>query len=193
MSPVTLRRWADRLGLVSAMPPEGRLGPRLPFMALAEAQFYRKLRADGLTLRAIDVGVRAVRATLGPNMLNRGVLAHDGTDILVRLAETDPDWTRARGRQAGLRGVIELGLTPIDWDENGLLWRVRLTTYPGVHVTADISHAFGQPAIAGHGIRVEDVLALFKAGEPITTVADEFGLDQLIVERLIRSRFTAAA
>jgi hypothetical protein len=43
-------------------------------------------------------------------------------------------------------------------------------------VTADPDHAFRRPRFAVGGAAVDDVIDLFRAGEPVDAVAEEFGL-----------------
>jgi hypothetical protein len=78
--------------------------------------------------------MRVVRAELGDRMLKKGMLAHDGQDILMNLA------------------------------------------------------ASGDP-----GARVEDILAMFKAGEKLSTVAGEMGVSTNDVESTVRTHLGLAA
>lgn len=193
MSRSAFNGWTKKSGLLSMVSGEGR-HPRLPFMGLVEAQFYRELRKAGLSMQSITSGMQVVRQTLGERMLVRGVIAHDGKDILMNLAaQGDPEWERARDGQFGLKGVIDIGLKPITWDDDGLPARVRLTAYGETLVVADPDYAFGQPIVESSGVRVEDILSLFKAGEPLITVADEMGVTTEDVESIVRNHLVLAA
>jgi uncharacterized protein (DUF433 family) len=161
---------------------------------LAEAQFYRGLRDAGLSMQAIASGMRGVREVLGDRMLQKDAIAHDGRDILMNLADQgERDWVRARDRQGGLPGVIEIGLRPIEWAPDGLPQRVWLTTYGRKRVAADPRFAFGQPFVASSGARVEDILGLFRAGEDLETVSAELGTPMRDIESILRSHLSAAA
>jgi uncharacterized protein (DUF433 family) len=193
MKPGTLQRWVRKDGLITTVPPVGR-EPRLPFVALAEAQVYLEFRKAGLRLQAITEGMAKVREKLGARMLSHGVLAHDGREILMNWANGgNPEWTRARDLQGGLPEIIEIGLRPITWDDGGVPQTVRLTAYEGVSVVADPRYSFGQPIVDDVGVRVDDVLALFRAGECIVDVADEMALDPGMVESIVRTRVLALA
>jgi uncharacterized protein (DUF433 family) len=193
MAAATLGRWIHKDQLITSVPGAGR-EPRLPFMGLVEAQFYKELRGAGLSLQAITKGMKVVRDQLGARMLQRGVIAHDGREILMNLAlQGDPDWVRARDRQGGLPQVIEIGLKPIIWADDGLPGRVILTAYGPVDVIADPDFAFGQPIVESSGARVEDILGLFKAGEPVTTVAEEMDVSAADVESIVRTWLPVAA
>jgi uncharacterized protein (DUF433 family) len=193
MRPGTLRNWVNQDHLMTNL-PAGPQQPRLPFIALAEAQVYQELRKAGLSMQAITTGMGKVRKHLGERMLREGVLAHDGRDILMNLAEQgDTEWTRARDLQGGLPKVIETGLKPITWDEQGIPESVRLTAYDSAPEVADPRYAFGQPIIEGTLVRVEDVLALFKAGDTIQLVSDEMDIPATVVESIVRTHVALAA
>lgn len=193
MRPETLRQWVNKDNLLTSVPAKAQQ-PRLPFAALAEAQVYREFRKAGLSMQAITTGMRQVRQHLGARILRQGVLAHDGRDILMNLADRgNAEWTRARDLQGGLPQVIDIGLRPITWDSQGLPETVRLTTYDAVPVIADMRYAFGQPVVQGTMVRVEDVLALFKAGEPIQVVSEEMDIAPAFVESIVRTHVTLAA
>ncbi|MDR0593353.1 MAG: hypothetical protein LBG60_08915 [Bifidobacteriaceae bacterium] len=160
----TLNGWAGKAGLLTSLPGSGR-EPRLPFIGLVEAQFYRELRKAGLSMQAITAGMREVRAELGDRMLEKGVLAHDGLDILMNLATRgNPDWERARDHQGGLPKIIEIGLKPVVYVDDDLPGRIHLTAYGGALVVADPRYSFGQPIVESSGARVEDILGMFKGG-----------------------------
>lgn len=194
MAPETLRRWVARGDLVKSLEPETPRGARLPFIAIAEAQFYLQLRRDGLTLPAIVSGMAAVRRELGDRMLREGVLGHNGVDILMNLSDdaAAEEWERARDGQGGLPGVIERGLKPITWAADGLPARVRLTAYEGADVIVDPRFAFGKPILADRGVRAEDIIDLFFAGDSVHDVAEEFAIAPSIVESLVRTHGRAA-
>jgi len=60
-------------------------------------------------------------------------------------------------------------------------------------VTVDPDHSFGRPRFARGGAAVDDVIDLFRAGEPVDAVAGEFGLSRDEVEDAIRVATRAAA
>jgi uncharacterized protein (DUF433 family)/DNA-binding transcriptional MerR regulator len=186
IAPSTLRYWIDEKGIVLSVPARTRGEPTLPFYALAQISFVRQLRVAGLSLRAVTEGVEALQRDLGRDWLTVDRLAHDGEDILVRLAESDDEWLRARDGQVGIQGVIAVGLAPIKFDGSGLPQRVTLAAYHGAQVIVDPRFAFGQPVVESRGVRVEDIAQLFFAGEPVSVVSDEFGVDREIVEAIIR-------
>ena len=60
-------------------------------------------------------------------------------------------------------------------------------------MTVDPDHAFGRPRFAHGGAAVDNVIDLFRAGEPVNAVAEEFGLSRDEVEDAIRVATRAAA
>lgn len=195
MPRTTLLSWVGKDSLIHSLPKEHSRAASLPFIAMAEAQFYLQLRREGLSMQAIATGMRAVREELGDQMLVRGRLAHDSRDILMNLGDRPgaEEWTRARDRQGGLKGVIDRGLTPITWADDNLPQRVRLTAYEGADVIIDPRFVFGQPMVKDSGVRVEDIVQLFLAGEPMQVVGDELGVPESVVESVVRVHVLSAA
>lgn len=187
VAPSTLRYWTTTKRIVRHLPAENPGGATLPFIALAEAQFIQGLRSAGLSLQAVTQGVVALKRGLGENYLVRHKLAHDGRDILIDLGQEDAEWHRARDRQPGIPGVIELGLKTITWAEDDMPQRVALKAYEGADVIVDPRFVFGQPMLEHRGVRVEDIAQLFLAGDPMTTVSNEFGVDTATVEAIVRA------
>jgi uncharacterized protein (DUF433 family) len=190
-----LRYWADKDGLLTIRQPETPRGATLPFIALVEAQLYHTFRCNGLSLQAIALGMKAVREQLGDDMLKEGKLAHDGTTILVNLAEKNNafEWIRAHDQQTTIPKIVDEGLRLITWDNQQYPESVRLTEYGDSDVVADYRYAFGQPIIRGTRVRVDDVIQLFKAGETFKSICDELAIDTQIVESIIRPHVAFAA
>jgi len=60
-------------------------------------------------------------------------------------------------------------------------------------VSIDPDHAFGRPRFVRGGAGLDDVIDLFRAGEPVDAVAAEFGLSQDEVEDALRANTRTAA
>lgn len=187
LNPQTLGRWAKRDALLHTLRPDTPRSARLPFIAMVEAQLYRHLRRSGLSMQAIAAGMGAARRELGQDFLRQGRLAHDGTDILVRLSDRTAadEWLRARDRQGGLRGAIEHGLQPVTWAEDGFPERLRLLSYGDLEVVVDPRFAFGQPFLPDSGLRANTVLDLYHAGDSADVIAHEFDVERDVIERII--------
>lgn len=60
-------------------------------------------------------------------------------------------------------------------------------------VVVDPDRGFGQPIFARGGARLEDALALLRAGEPLDVVADEYGMPRDQLEDAVRIATRTAA
>jgi uncharacterized protein (DUF433 family) len=167
----------------------------ITFASLVETHMLRQLRQSGLSLRAIRDAAIRLRTELGKEYpLAWRRIAHDGRDLLAEIAAEgeDSSWERVRDSQGGLPGVVELGLESIEWAPDDYAERLRLVAYRGADVIVDPRVSFGQPILAGAGVRVEDVVDLARAGEPYQVIADEFGIQTPEVEALVRPHIRAA-
>lgn len=57
----------------------------------------------------------------------------------------------------------------------------------------DPLRGFGQPVFERGGARVEDVLGLFRAGEPLDVVSAEFGVPESDLQDALRVALQSAA
>lgn len=189
-----LRYWANKDKLLTAISDTKR-GANLPFIALVEAQLYCVFRNGNLSWQAITSGMQKVRAELGDDMFAEGRLAYDMTGILMNLAETSmaPEWIRARDLQTTIPRIVEEGLRLITWDDQHYPQAIKLTVYGDADIVADYRYAFGQPVIKGTRTRVDDVIHLFRAGETLKTICEEFMVEGNIAESIIRAHVANAA
>jgi uncharacterized protein (DUF433 family) len=98
-----------------------------------------------------------------------------------------------RNNQRVFAEVVDLYLRRIDFAVDGYAQLIRLPQYRIADVTVDPDHSFGRPRFTHGGAAVDDVIDLFRAGEPVDAVADEFGLSRNEVEDAIRVATRAAA
>ena len=84
-------------------------------------------------------------------------------------------------------------LSRVDFAGDGYARLIRLPQYRVAEVTVAPDHAFGRPRLARGGAEVDDVIALFLAGEPVGAVAAEFGLSRAEVEDVLRASARPAA
>jgi uncharacterized protein (DUF433 family) len=172
--------------LVHAVTPERRGWPRVPFVGVVEAYVLRSLRELGMPLDDIRKAAALVRAEFDdPYALARRRIATDGVSVFVRLA--DESLVQARDQQRALRVVIESHLRHIDWDTAGNPVRLRLPQYPtAAAVVIDPRFGWGSPVLADSKVKVEDLVALWHAGESIRTVAAEYDMTEAVVEDVLR-------
>lgn len=187
----TLDRWILSRGatpLVHAVEPEKRGWPRVPFIGVIEAYVLRALRDSKMPLDAIDRAAEIVREEFDdPYALASARIATDGVDLFVRLAD-DESLVRAGDRQHAISEVLRDHLRFIDWAPDGAPARLHLPTFPAAaNVIIDPRFGWGSPVLGGNKVRVADIVALWKAGEAMVDVADEYDLDVRVVEDIIRA------
>jgi uncharacterized protein (DUF433 family) len=126
----------------------------------------------------------------------------DGAEVLydyARHAGGTPEGESARelvvvrNNQRVFTEVVELYLRRIDFAADGYAQLIRLPQYRDSEVTVDPDHEFGRPRFAHGGASVDNVIDLFRAGEPVDAVAEEFGLSRAEVEDAIRVATREAA
>jgi uncharacterized protein (DUF433 family) len=119
----------------------------------------------------------------------------DGAEVLydyARHAGDTPEGDSARelvvvrNGQRVFTEVVDQYLRRVDFASDGYAQLIRLPQYRVAEVTVDPDHAFGRPRLTHGGAKVDDVIDLFLAGEPVDAVAGEFGLTRDEVEDVLR-------
>lgn len=167
----------------------------LSFWNLIELSVLTTIRRkEGLPLQRIRKALRRLRQEFNaPRPLIDQRFLHDGLNLFV---ET-------------LGGVLnvsqlefvedEIGkrLKRVEWDAKSLAQRMFLLSRSGDDETnaimIDPMRAFGKPSIVGTGIEVAAVVDRYMAGDTVTCIADDFGLDEQLVDEAIRCTLVAAA
>lgn len=186
----TLDNWLVTSGsgapLVHAVTPERRGWPRVPFVGVIEAYVLRALRDLGMPLVDVRKAADIVRSEFDdPYALARGRIATDGVAVFVRLA--DDSLVHARDGQGAIREVLDGYLRYIEWSSDGSPKRLRLSQYPsGADVVIDPCFGWGAPVLDRNKVKVDDIVALWRAGESIKQVADEYDLTESAVEDVLR-------
>lgn len=173
--------------------------PTVPFVGLAEAMIIAAFRRAGVSLQHIRRAVGIIQREIGlDHALASERLFADGAVILFDYAENEHDrelggLTEVVSRQRVFAPVIEDYLKRIEYGGDG--WAVRLvspaTDQPVVIV--DPERSFGQPIFIHGAVRVEDVLDRWRAGEPLSEVAEDFGVPSKDIEDILRVALPAAA
>jgi uncharacterized protein (DUF433 family) len=189
----TLNQWLAPSGrpavLVHSVANVRHGAPRIPFVGLVEAYVLRSLRDLKLSKGSIERAASAVRCEFGNDYgLATRKIATDGIDIFIEYADSD-DIARAYDGQRPIRETIRDYLRYIEWDEyDGIAARLRLQQFPdSAPVVLDPDYAWGQPVLAASKIPLEAIVNLWKAGETMEVVAEEYGLDVDTVEDLCRA------
>jgi uncharacterized protein (DUF433 family) len=189
--------------VVTAVRPRRSGEPAMPFIGLAEAYALAAFRSAGVPMQRIRPAVDALSRELGlEHALASKRLYTDGAEVLYDFARhagdtPEGDFTRelvvVRNNQRVFNEVVELYLQRIDFAPDGYAQLIRLPQYRVAEVTVDPDHAFGRPRFTHGGASVDDALDLFRSGEPVDVVAEEFGLSRDEVEDAIRVVTRAAA
>lgn len=183
----TLNRWlANDEPLVHSVTPERRGWPRVPFVGVVEAFVLRSLREIGMSMNDIRAAAEVVRDEFRtPYALATSRILTDGVDIFVRLA--DEEIVRPHSGQLAIREVLEEHLRSIEWESDGPPKRLRLKHFPSsADVIIDPRFGWGAPVLGKSKVRVADLVDLWRAGESITGVAEEYDLDARLVEDVLR-------
>jgi uncharacterized protein (DUF433 family) len=189
--------------IVTAVRPERTGGPAVPFIGLAEAYALAAFRRAGVPMQRIRPAIDVLDRELGLEYaLASRSLYTDGAEVLYDYAKDAGDTPEAesarelvvvRNNQRVFTEVVELYLQRIDFAADGYAQLIRLPQYRVSEVTVDPDHGFGRPRFAHGGAAIGDVIDLFRAGEPVHAVAEEFGLSRDEVEDAIRVVTRAAA
>ena len=189
----TVRYWlAQRAGgsaLVHSVKPERRGWPSMPFVAVVEAYVLRALRQLGLSSDKIKSVAADIRTEFDTEYgLATRRIATDGIDVFVHYLDSD-EIARAGDRQMPIRQVIDDYLQYIVWDDDDEFpIRLTLRKYdPAVAtVVIDPRFAWGAPIVEPAKVTVDTILGMWRSGETLDVVADEYGLSVEQVEALIR-------
>lgn len=158
----------------------------MPFVAVIEAYVLRSLRDLGLskdTIRRAALEVRDAFDT--PYALASKRIVTDGVDLFIR--HSPGEYTRVGDKQVPIREVLEDYLRDISFDQDGFPARLKLRRYADeADVIIDPRFAWGAPVVADQKVPVQAIVDLWRAGEPMTAVAEEFDLSPAIVESICR-------
>ncbi len=183
--------------VITASGTPGQRGASVPFVGLAEGYALTAIRKSGVPLQRIRPALEQLNKEMGiGHALASQRLFTDGAEVLydyaIRTDGEEADAVRdlvvVRHNQRVFPEVVESYLKRITWGSDGYALTIPLPGFDQADVVADARRGFGQPTFTHGGARLEDVLALFDAGESIATVAAEFGLNSLEVEDAIRNR-----
>lgn len=196
-------RNASAKPIVTAVRPERAGDPAMPFIGLAEAYALAAFRHAGVPMQRIRPAIDALSRELGLEYaLASRRLYTDGAEVLYDYArhardtlagESARELVVVRNNQRVFTEVVERYLRRIDFAADGYAQLIRLPQYRLSEVTVDPHHEFGRPRFVHGGSAVDNVIDLFRAGEPVDAVAEEFGLSRDEVEDAIRVATRAAA
>lgn len=201
------RRSADHPGalaqpvLTTVARQHGRRGAVIPFIGLAEGLVLSALRRSGVPLQRVRPALARLEQQFGVrHPLASQRLHTDGAEVLYDYAALEPgaadaghDVVVARSDQRVLALVGEAYLRRIEFAADGYPRLIRLPAYDTAEVVVDPARGFGQPVFASGGARVEDALAMVRAGEALDTVAAEYRVPSEHLDEAVRVATLVAA
>jgi uncharacterized protein (DUF433 family) len=183
------------LPVITAVGRRGQRGPAIPFVGLAEGYALAAIRKTGVPLQRI----RPALERLNDEMAMHHALASqrlftDGAEVLfdfaAKVGGDDAEAVRelvvVRDGQRVLTEVVSGYLQRIVFGVDGFATAVPLPGFDRAELVADVRRSFGQPIFTHGGARLEDALSLFRAGEDLSVVAEEYGIPYLELEDAIR-------
>lgn len=212
----TLRGWAvgvrknaaDQVAsvtgpILTAVPARLSRGPVIPFVGLAEGVVLTAMRRSGVPLQRIRPALTRLSQEFGiGHALASKRLFTDGAEVLFDYAETSEDVLAAqaardlvvvRSGQRVFNDVVKGYLQRLEFSDDGYVRLIRLPAYAVAELVVDPERGFGQPVFARGGARLEDALAMFRAGESLEVVADEYGMPPEQLEDAVRVATRIAA
>jgi uncharacterized protein (DUF433 family) len=189
--------------IITQIPAHRLREPSIPFVGLAEALVLAAVRRSGVPMQRIRPALNQLEAQLGlAHALASRRLYTDGAEILFDFAEshqsTDEgrlvgDLVVVRNNQRVFVPIIESYLQRIEYAADGYAALIRVPAYKHADVVADPTRAFGAPIFERGGVRVDDVLERFWAGETIEDLSGEFGVPADQLEDVLRVASRPAA
>jgi uncharacterized protein (DUF433 family) len=178
-------------------------GAVVPFVGLAEGLVLAAFRRAGVPLQRVRPALQRIQQEFGiEHALASKRLYADGAEVLYDFAERSGDTPEGRSArelvvirhgQRVFAEVVDAYLHRVEFAADGYARLIRLPQYHTAEVVADPDRGFGQPVFTHGGARVEDVLSMFKAGEPLEVVSEEFGVPLPELEDAVRVALQPAA
>ena len=161
----------------------------LSFTNLVEAHVLRAIRVEhDVRLDQIRIALSFISEELGyPHPLVReDFLKTDGQSIYVEHLERLLD--ASKGGQIAIRETLDIYLTRIEVDEQGIASRL----FPFVHpdrvkdepkvIVIDPNISFGRPVIAGTRIPTQVLAERHQAGESVELLAEDYRCDHTLIQ-----------
>jgi uncharacterized protein (DUF433 family) len=202
-----VNRFPDRpdvvgTAIVTHLPPAGQRQPTIPFVGLAEALVLAAVRKSGVPMQRIRPALRQLQTDIGiEHALASRKLYTDGAELLFDYAthragseeQAIRNLVVVRNGQRVFVDVIEAYLSRIEYAEDGYASLISVPSYEHAKVVADPTRAFGVPIFQSGGVRVDDVLERFWAGDPLDELSEEFGVPADQLEDVLRVASRRAA
>lgn len=180
----------------------GRRDATIPFIGLAEAYVLAALRRVGIPLQRIRPALAKLSSEIGvAHALASKQLFTDGAEVLYDyssqaaddVAEPIRELVVVRNGQHVLNEAVQQYLRRIEFGTDGYAMVVPLPGFRRASVIADARRSFGQPIFVRGGARLSDAFSMFRGGEDLDVVAEEYGIPREELEDAVRQAFQSAA
>jgi uncharacterized protein (DUF433 family) len=181
--------------VITAVGKHGQRGPAIPFVGLAEGYALSAIRKAGVPLQRIRPALERLNQEMGVHhALASEKLFTDGAEVLFDYAdrvggdnaEAVRELVVVRDGQRVFTEVVKGHLQRIVFGVDGFATAVPLPGFEHADLVADVRRSFGQPIFRHGGARLEDALSLFRAGEELSVVAEEYRIPYLELEDAVR-------
>lgn len=181
--------------VITSVGKPGQRGPAIPFIGLAEGYALAAIRQSGVPLQRIRPALERLSMEMGvEHALASEKLFTDGAEVLFDYADKAGgdeavavrELVVVRDGQRVFPEVVAGYLQRIVFGPDGFATAVPLPGFEHARLVADVFRSFGQPIFTHGGARLEDALSLFRAGEELAVVADEYGVPYLELEDAVR-------
>lgn len=194
------RRTVTGEPIVTTLPRDA--GASVPFVGLAEAHALAAIRRSGVPLQRIRPALQRLHDELGiEHVLASQSLYTDGAEVLYDFAESQGDTPEARSArdlvvvrnsQRVFNEIVDSYLRRVEFASDGWAQRIHLPKYGAADVVVDPRRSFGLPIFARGGVRLETILAAFKAGADIEDMTEEFSVPRDDLLSVLRVHTEAA-
>lgn len=173
----------------------GQRGPQIPFVGLAEGYALAAIRKTGVPLQRVRPALQRLDAEIGlAHALASDRLYTDGAEVLFDYATTTggdegeavQELVVVRDGQRVFTEIISGYLRRIEFGADGMASAVPLPGFAHAEIVADLRRSFGQPIFRRGGARLADAISLFRAGESLAVVAEEYGIPYPELEDAVR-------
>jgi uncharacterized protein (DUF433 family) len=187
--------------IVTTLAPDA--GASVPFVGLAEAHALAAIRRAGVPLQRIRPALDVLQRELGiQHALASKALYTDGAEVLYDYAESHGDSPDARSArelvvvrqgQRVFNEVVDSYLRRVEFaPDDQWAQLIHLPRYRHADIVVDPHRSFGAPIFANGGVRLETVLAAFKAGADLETLTAEYGVPPDDLLDVLRAHTEAA-
>jgi len=190
--------------VVTTVAKQSPRAPDIPFIGLAEGLVLAAMRRSGVPLQRIRPALVRLGEQFGlTHALASRQLYTDGAEVLFDYAnarDADPGAAHAarelvvvRNDQHVFNDIVAGYLRRLEYGGDRYPRMIGLPAYRVAEVVVDPTRGFGQPIFTHGGARLDDVLGMFRAGEPLEVAAEEYGVPLDELEDVLRIATRPAA